>query len=476
MKMKPVKWPSIKPIALAVAISACAANVAFASMPTELQDAWQNGWIAGANTTSPAAYATVSRGVVAGGSMTVKSRIVNANLVNFVPPGWKAGCGGISLFGGSFSFINADQFIALMKAVASNAAGYAFQLALSNACPSCASWIETLQKKIQKLNQMFRNSCQLAKGIVKGGMDAINNKGNFMTTMKNSIFGLSDDQAAADSDSDPLGTAVSHNSAYWRKMRGNITYKALRDRGVIHGGVFFGGDQEYAETLMAYTGVLSLSKNPVNDTSVADGGKTVPYQTLPKLNALKTLIEGGKIQRYSCHGDTTDCANPTKVETNIQGLRAIVAADLRNIVAKLASNSGTLSEREKAILISMPDGTGAALRTLSLKNRGSADSFAEKAAGPVAYNIATKIVRDAMNVINAALRVNDHPAANMAVKFFETSWEDLRNEQLELADRYDTAQLLQNYQLQIQMAKKTELMVVSNLLYSGAESSRIPGR
>ncbi len=462
------KLPDLKPVAMAVILTSCSANIALADMPSELQDAWDNGWVAGANATAPGSYETISRGVYYGGSMTVKSRIVNANLVNFTPPSWKAGCGGISLFGGSFSFINADQFIALMKAVASNAAGYAFQLALSNACPSCASWIETLQKKIQKLNQMFRNSCQMAKGIVQGGVDAINNKGSFMTTMQNSIFGLSDDQAAADSDPDPLGTAASNNSEYWKKLRGNVTYKALKERGVISGGIFFGGDQNYAETLMAYTGVLSLAKNPVNDTSIADGGQTLPFKTLPKLNSIKTLIEGGKINRYSCNGDTTDCPAPTKTETTITGLREIVYEDLVNIIDKLASNTGTLTDREKAILVSMPDGTGAALRTLALKNKYSALGFAKKVAGPVAYNLATKIVRDAMNVVNAALRVNNHPAATMAIKFFESSWDDLKTEQLALAGQYDATKLLQNYQLQLQMAKKTELMVATNLLFSAS--------
>ncbi len=54
-----------------------------------------------------------------------------------VPPSFSAGCGGIDLFGGSFSFINMNQFVDLMRAVASNAAGYAFQLAINAMCPDC---------------------------------------------------------------------------------------------------------------------------------------------------------------------------------------------------------------------------------------------------------------------------------------------------------------------------------------------------
>ncbi|MDN4704685.1 conjugal transfer protein TraH [Vibrio parahaemolyticus] len=43
------------------------------------------------------------------------------NLVSFTPPSWKAGCGGVDMFGGSFSFINAEQLVTMMRAVAANA-------------------------------------------------------------------------------------------------------------------------------------------------------------------------------------------------------------------------------------------------------------------------------------------------------------------------------------------------------------------
>ncbi|WP_422615877.1 conjugal transfer protein TraH [Photorhabdus cinerea] len=77
-----------------------------------------------------------------------------------------ADCGGVDLFRGSLSFINADQIVQLLQAVAANAKGYAFQLALDNAFPDGAKWIENFQRKVQALNQHLGNSCQLAQGIV----------------------------------------------------------------------------------------------------------------------------------------------------------------------------------------------------------------------------------------------------------------------------------------------------------------------
>ncbi|WP_205528229.1 conjugal transfer protein TraH, partial [Klebsiella pneumoniae] len=105
------------------------------------------------NTTPPGVYESQRRGVLAGGRFTAKTRIFDENLVSFAPPSWKAGCGGVDLFGGSLSFINADQIVQLLRAVAANAKGYAFQLALDNVFPDGAKWIENFQKKVQALNQ-----------------------------------------------------------------------------------------------------------------------------------------------------------------------------------------------------------------------------------------------------------------------------------------------------------------------------------
>jgi conjugative transfer pilus assembly protein TraH len=94
------------------------------------------------NVTDPSAQMGQRRGVLSGGSLVARNRIVNVNPISLVPPSFEAGCGGIDLFGGSFSFVNAAQFTNLLRGIASNAAGYAFQLALTTMMPSGAEIIE----------------------------------------------------------------------------------------------------------------------------------------------------------------------------------------------------------------------------------------------------------------------------------------------------------------------------------------------
>lgn len=145
------------------------------------------------NITNPGVFETQRRGVISGGSIYVRNPMMTTSLVNLQMPSWKAGCGGIDLFGGSFSFINADQFVQLLRTVAANAKGYAFQVALDIACPQCMTWINNLQAKIQELNNLSANSCQLANGIVNDVASAAIGKRYGDYSLTGTMTGLYDD-------------------------------------------------------------------------------------------------------------------------------------------------------------------------------------------------------------------------------------------------------------------------------------------
>lgn len=78
------------------------------------------------NHTEPGAYRTARRVVLSGGGTRIRTRLMDLHPVTVEPPSISAGCGGINLFTGSFSFINSEQWIQFARAVASNAVSYAF--------------------------------------------------------------------------------------------------------------------------------------------------------------------------------------------------------------------------------------------------------------------------------------------------------------------------------------------------------------
>ena len=80
-----------------------------------------------------------------GGSLFMRMPKRTYQLATVTPPSWNAGCGGIDLFAGGFSYINKEQFVAMLRNIGSNALGYGFKLAIQNQCPTCDNVMQALQ-------------------------------------------------------------------------------------------------------------------------------------------------------------------------------------------------------------------------------------------------------------------------------------------------------------------------------------------
>ena len=118
-----------------------------------------------ANLTSPQAAKAQSAGVFSLGALTVRSPVRNQQLASLRLPNFEAGCSGIDMFTGSFSYINSDQLAALGQAIASNALNFTFQLAIETISPMTAEVISDLRDLAQKVNSMTINSCEQGGSI-----------------------------------------------------------------------------------------------------------------------------------------------------------------------------------------------------------------------------------------------------------------------------------------------------------------------
>ncbi|MFX5809117.1 conjugal transfer protein TraH, partial [Acinetobacter baumannii] len=74
------------------------------------------------------------------------------------------------LYMGGFSYVNKEQFVAMLKNIGSNALGYGFKLALQNLCPTCDNVMQALQAVSQQVNRLNIDSCEAAKGIVNAAL------------------------------------------------------------------------------------------------------------------------------------------------------------------------------------------------------------------------------------------------------------------------------------------------------------------
>lgn len=393
---------TVKKAALAVSLSLLLGNTQ--ANASGLNTVLNNAFDSMANVTQPGVFETQRRGVLSGGSAMVRNKVVNTELLSLVPPSWKGGCGGIDLFMGSFSFINGEQFVQLLRAVAANAAGYAFQVALDNVCGDCMKWINNLQKGMQALNQFAGNSCQLAQGIVNDTADAIGWTKHNSVSLKSSLEGFTEDWSSAwtQSDGKSSETAIKQNNPtlYNKLVTGNVIWRALNyNRGYDWVN---GGDEELLEAMMSMTGTVVVGDQVDDD----NGEKTNPQRTFPPILDLTNFVHGGNnVEIYRCDDrDEDKCLNPVKQTTNIEGLAIKItnvllgANNSAGVVDKFANPIGAqFTAEEQNIMSWMPEAVGAAIRNLSAQSESAGRMFANKAAAIVAveigYDIANQMIK-----------------------------------------------------------------------------------
>lgn len=125
------------------------------------------------NYTKGGAFHGQSGSLYTGGSLSVRAPASDITPANIRLPTINAGCGGIDIFGGSFSFVNKEQFIQFTRNLGNNAAGVAFDLALKALDPMIQDAIGGIRDLVNKINQGNLNSCQMAQSLVGGVMGAV---------------------------------------------------------------------------------------------------------------------------------------------------------------------------------------------------------------------------------------------------------------------------------------------------------------
>lgn len=111
-------------------------------------------------------YKSQSRYAATGGSFVWRAPQENVVAFNAQLPSINAGCGGIDIFAGSFSFINGDQLESLLRAIIQDAAGYAFKLAIKEISPTMSDTMQSLWDQINAINGQTINSCEQATKLV----------------------------------------------------------------------------------------------------------------------------------------------------------------------------------------------------------------------------------------------------------------------------------------------------------------------
>lgn len=125
------------------------------------------------NYSAPGAFRGQTFNTYTGGNLFYRSPNRTYQLAAVALPSVKAGCGGIDLFGGSFSHISAAEFRNMLRNITSALPGIAFQLALKAVSPLLGELTEWAKGLETMINNSRLNSCETATALVSSAAEAV---------------------------------------------------------------------------------------------------------------------------------------------------------------------------------------------------------------------------------------------------------------------------------------------------------------
>lgn len=354
------------------------------------------------NTTTPKVWQGQAAGYATGGGLYARASAKNVQLVSLQLPSLNAGCGGIDMFLGSFSFISKDEFIQFAKAILSNSPGLFFDLALKTVTPQLASAKDFLQKLASDVNSSNMSSCQAGRAIVGGLWPATQeNASAVCQTIGNDSNFFSDWAAARQG----CGTGGQYKNMS-HKAGDHIRDQVLRNKNLIWESLaknpLFSGKKALKEFAMSLTGTLIFD----------DDGKPrwLEPQTT-KEDIIHALLNGGTAQIYVCHD--SECLQMAVGQVTISAESALsgqVNKMLQSICNKAYADEA-LTEKEKGFISST---TVPVLRYLvDPLSLGISDSVIYQLSDYISFDILIQYLQEIIQQSQMMLASKSYPESAM---------------------------------------------------------------
>lgn len=418
------------------------------------------------NVTTPQAIQGQTGSFYTGGSIYMRSPVTSYQLGGISAPTFRAGCGGIDIHAGSFSFINVDRFTALLKNIANNALGYAFMIAVQTISPDLADLLKTLQNTAQNANSLLNvGSCQAAEALIgmtplpqmaqkaKEQVNAQSNGASLINRFNDSLEGLDSWMSDFNQRTGTLQDTSAADPELKRYLHpGNIAWKAMEN---------LNAPNHIKELMMSLVGTVI-----VHATGEIGNKEPVPEhfdRTLEFKELIGTIAENTKqVKTWSC---TNSECNSMHLDTiTITPFAWRVREIIRNGVDKiLVRGSQNFTDTEKFFLT---QSTTPLWKLLSMAasipfSQASLDEYAEIIATEVASNYVSSLLREMNKALVSAQRFQD--AASVSI--IKDLNKDLRSVRDEISARIALA-----YQKGIGIAEQARNMQMINQTMLGVVS------
>ena len=249
------------------------------------------------NVSSGEIYEGQKAGYMTGGGISVRGRSMNSKPLTVSLPSFDAGCGGIDIFNGGFTFINHQQLIETLKSIGSSSFGYAFLLGLETVSPQVSGVIKNLQTWSNHINAFNINSCEAAQIAVGSVWPRRTAASQEVCRRVSSGEGRYTNYVKARHDCASLkgreeGTGKETQSK-WREEV-NIAWESIQRQS------YLADNKDLSEFFMTLMGTLIFRK---------EGNEMKPDRRSSKIkdeSFLQAMLEGGKTTIYTCENRETN--------------------------------------------------------------------------------------------------------------------------------------------------------------------------
>lgn len=306
------------------------------------------------NVTRPGVYEGQQAGYFTGGGIYARTPVRDFQLVGVQMPRFRAGCGGIDVYTGGFSFINADQFVQFLRTVGQNAKGLAFMLAMKVVSPQIEQTIAWLQEKAQMINQFTMDSCQAAGAAVGGALELLGQEEQACITRRVSKLGEDYGSAKVKCRNNPNDKpSLNADEDDINFHEGNIAWQAMMKNS------FFRSDLEVAQLVMNITGTVVTTRDGGSDPQTTT--RVIPSQLIGQGGSdplIAALLNGGTVQIYRCEDaevDTGKCVlfGGNKSDLTIASTQALdgkVKRLLTSLAEKIVTEAAPPTEEERGLI------------------------------------------------------------------------------------------------------------------------------
>lgn len=360
------------------------------------------------NVTGGHSYQSQAAGFVSLGSVYARNQVRNIQLAHVDVPGIRAGCGGIDLTAGGFSFIKSNEIVKFMQDILSNGAGYALNLALETELPEIAHSLQYMQKLASEINGNNLSSCELAENA--SAMLWPRNRAAHQQICQDlgrntnafSDWAMARQQCSTGGKLEEKLEQAKANPEYKDRvlLSTNVVWDAISHND------FIAEDKSLAEVYLSISGTLVFDEK--------GGVRTYPSLATNK-DFVKALLYGGNLPSYHCKDSGSDAhcldidITSHQVINATDGLVLQVQNILQDIYTSIKTGVALTPQQNGLIELTQPP-VFQLISASAQQNIGIQGGY--ELAQSVATDLLAQYLANSLEIIRASLAGRDLGSAN----------------------------------------------------------------